>query len=101
MLDRVKEHIKHKGFQVAPAELEELLLTHLEIVDDAVRVVHDDGSVLPCAIHASCAALVDAGIPLKYLAVLLCCCLTESENITLDPSKLEEQIPITMLEEND
>ncbi|KAK4388829.1 Exosome complex exonuclease RRP46, partial [Sesamum angolense] len=33
-----------------------------------VQVVHDDGSLLPCAIHAACAALVDAGIPLKYLA---------------------------------
>ncbi|KAL1552428.1 exosome non-catalytic core subunit rrp46 [Salvia divinorum] len=56
-----------------------------------VQVVHDDGSLLPCAIHATCAALVDAGIPLKSLAVSLCCCLTESGQILLDPSKLEEQ----------
>ncbi|XP_011081797.1 exosome complex exonuclease RRP46 homolog [Sesamum indicum] len=56
-----------------------------------VQVVHDDGSLLPCAIHAACAALVDAGIPLKYLAVAICCCLTESGQIILDPSKLEEQ----------
>ncbi|EYU20440.1 hypothetical protein ABFS82_01G020800 [Erythranthe guttata] len=56
-----------------------------------VQVVHDDGSLLPCAIHAACAALLDAGIPLKYLAVAICCCLTESGNILLDPSKLEEQ----------
>ncbi|KAL1532514.1 exosome non-catalytic core subunit rrp46 [Salvia divinorum] len=56
-----------------------------------VQVVHDDGSLLPCAIHATCAALVDAGIPLKSLAVSLCCCLNESGQILLDPSKLEEQ----------
>ncbi|KAK4419959.1 Exosome complex exonuclease RRP46 [Sesamum alatum] len=56
-----------------------------------VQVVHDDGSLLQCAIHAACAALVDAGIPLKYLAVAICCCLTESGQIILDPSKLEEQ----------
>ncbi|KAI3468212.1 hypothetical protein Pfo_024875 [Paulownia fortunei] len=56
-----------------------------------VQVVHDDGSLLPCAIHAACAALVDAGIPLKYLAVAICCCLTESGQIILDPNKLEEQ----------
>ncbi|XP_057772622.1 probable CoA ligase CCL7 [Salvia miltiorrhiza] len=36
IVDRVKELIKYKGFQVAPAELEELLLTHPEIVDAAV-----------------------------------------------------------------
>nr|QLM00649.1 4-coumarate-CoA ligase-like 1 [Ziziphora clinopodioides subsp. bungeana] len=36
VVDRIKEIIKYKGFQVAPAELEELLLTHPEIVDAAV-----------------------------------------------------------------
>ncbi|PIN23014.1 Exosomal 3'-5' exoribonuclease complex, subunit Rrp46 [Handroanthus impetiginosus] len=56
-----------------------------------VQVVHDDGSLLPCAIHAACAALVDAGIPLKYLAVAISCCLTDSGQILLDPDKLEEQ----------
>ncbi|KAG6425265.1 hypothetical protein SASPL_115692 [Salvia splendens] len=36
IVDRVKELIKYKGFQVAPSELEDLLLTHPEIVDAAV-----------------------------------------------------------------
>lgn len=40
--DRVKELIKHKGFQVAPAEVEAELLTHPEIVDVAVIGVADD-----------------------------------------------------------
>ncbi|CAN6679814.1 unnamed protein product [Malus baccata var. baccata] len=56
-----------------------------------VQVVNDDGSLLPCAINAACAALVDAGTPLKHLAVAICCCLAESGYIILDPSKLEEQ----------
>ncbi|KAB1204364.1 hypothetical protein CJ030_MR8G014185 [Morella rubra] len=60
-----------------------------------VQVVSDDGSVsfmlLPCAINAACAALVDAGIPLKHLAVAICCCLAESGYVILDPTKLEEQ----------
>jgi exosome complex component RRP46 len=56
-----------------------------------VQVVNDDGALLPCAINAACAALVDAGIPLKHLAVAICCCLTESEYVMLDPTKLEEQ----------
>ena len=34
--DRLKELIKYKGYQVAPAELEALLLTHPDISDAAV-----------------------------------------------------------------
>jgi acyl-CoA synthetase (AMP-forming)/AMP-acid ligase II len=34
--DRVKELIKYKGFQVAPAELEAILLTHPAVADAAV-----------------------------------------------------------------
>ncbi|XP_010477286.1 PREDICTED: 4-coumarate--CoA ligase-like 5 isoform X1 [Camelina sativa] len=36
VVDRLKELIKYKGYQVAPAELEALLLTHPEIPDAAV-----------------------------------------------------------------
>ena len=36
VVDRVKELIKYKGYQVAPAELEALLLTHSAIADAAV-----------------------------------------------------------------
>ena len=36
IVDRLKELIKYKGFQVAPAELEALLLTHPAIADAAV-----------------------------------------------------------------
>ncbi|KAK9273365.1 hypothetical protein L1049_018174 [Liquidambar formosana] len=56
-----------------------------------VQVVNDDGALLPCAINAACAALVDAGIPLKHLAVAICCCLAETGYVILDPTKLEEQ----------
>jgi len=42
IVDRVKELIKFKGFQVAPAELEALLLTHPAIADAAVIGVPDD-----------------------------------------------------------
>ncbi|MFE9678421.1 4-coumarate--CoA ligase family protein [Streptomyces sp. NPDC006259] len=50
VVDRVKELIKYKGFQVAPAELEALLLTHPGIADAAVIGEHDDtGNEVPHA----------------------------------------------------
>ncbi|MFD9390383.1 4-coumarate--CoA ligase family protein [Streptomyces sp. NPDC060000] len=50
VVDRVKELIKYKGFQVAPAELEALLLTHPGIADAAVIGVYDDdGNEIPHA----------------------------------------------------
>ncbi len=42
IVDRAKELIKYKGFQVAPAELEALLLTHPSVADAAVIPVNDD-----------------------------------------------------------
>jgi len=36
IVDRLKEIIKYKGLQVAPAELEALLITHPSIADAAV-----------------------------------------------------------------
>ncbi|KAI5927794.1 hypothetical protein F4810DRAFT_649467 [Camillea tinctor] len=39
--DRLKELIKYKGFQVAPAELEGLLLGHPDIADACVISAHD------------------------------------------------------------
>ena len=42
IVDRIKELIKVKGFQVPPAELEALLITHPAILDVAVIGVPDD-----------------------------------------------------------
>ncbi|KAJ1278151.1 hypothetical protein BS78_04G057400 [Paspalum vaginatum] len=42
IVDRLKEIIKYKGFQVPPAELEALLITHPEIKDSAVVSMKDD-----------------------------------------------------------
>ncbi len=42
IVDRVKELIKYKGFQVAPAELEAILLTHPAVSDAAVIPCADD-----------------------------------------------------------
>ncbi|KAK8648889.1 hypothetical protein V6N13_129631 [Hibiscus sabdariffa] len=42
VVDRLKELIKYKGFQVPPAELEALLLSHPQISDAAVIPIPDD-----------------------------------------------------------
>ena len=44
VVDRVKELIKYKGYQVAPAELEAVLLGHPEIADAAVIGVPEQGT---------------------------------------------------------
>ncbi|HEX2171863.1 MAG TPA: 4-coumarate--CoA ligase family protein [Dehalococcoidia bacterium] len=44
VVDRVKELIKYKGYQVAPAELEAILLTHPRIADAAVIPSPDEES---------------------------------------------------------
>ncbi|MCS5713428.1 AMP-binding protein [Herbiconiux sp. CPCC 205716] len=42
IVDRLKELIKYKGYQVAPAVLEAVLLSHPDVVDAAVVGVPDD-----------------------------------------------------------
>lgn len=50
IVDRLKELIKYKGFQVPPAELEALLLTHPAVADAAViGIPDDDAGEIPAA----------------------------------------------------
>jgi acyl-CoA synthetase (AMP-forming)/AMP-acid ligase II len=50
VVDRLKELIKYKGYQVAPAELEALLLTHPAVRDAAVvGIPHAEGGEAPKA----------------------------------------------------
>jgi acyl-coenzyme A synthetase/AMP-(fatty) acid ligase len=50
IVDRVKELIKYKGYQVPPAELEALLLGHPAVADAAViPAVDDAGEEVPKA----------------------------------------------------
>ncbi|KAH8722725.1 hypothetical protein GQ44DRAFT_751280 [Phaeosphaeriaceae sp. PMI808] len=49
IVDRIKELIKVKGLQVAPAELEAILLEHPDVQDVAVIGVTIDGNELPRA----------------------------------------------------
>ncbi len=50
IVDRVKELIKYKGFQVPPAELEAQLVAHPDVVDAAViGVLDEEGQEIPKA----------------------------------------------------
>ena len=50
IVDRVKELIKYKGYQVPPAELEAVLLTHPAVADAAViGAFQPDGEEYPLA----------------------------------------------------
>lgn len=60
IVDRLKELIKYHGYQIAPAELEALLLSHPRIQDAAVIGVRgDDGEEIP---KAFVVAAPDAGL---------------------------------------
>ncbi|MEB8339791.1 4-coumarate--CoA ligase family protein [Streptomyces endophyticus] len=69
VVDRVKELIKYKGFQVAPADLEAVLLTHEGIADAAViGVPDDDGNEVPKAFVVRADPALGAADVLTYVA---------------------------------
>lgn len=54
VVDRLKELIKYKGYQVPPAELEAVLLTHPDVIDCAVvGAIDDSGEEVPKAFVVS------------------------------------------------
>lgn len=70
IMDRLKELIKYKGLQVAPAELEALLLTHLEIIDSAVVPCPDDdaGEVPVAFVVRSAGSSLNENDVIKFVA---------------------------------
>ena len=54
-------------------------------------MVAEDGGVLACALNAACAALVDAGVPLRTLcAAVAAAQAPEGGGLLLDPTAAEE-----------
>ena len=70
IVDRVKELIKVSGFQVAPAEIEALLVTHPGVADAAVIGVADErcGEVPKAFVVAAAGAEFDLGQLQAHLA---------------------------------
>ena len=69
IVDRIKELIKCKGLQVAPAELEAILITHPQVADCAVIGVPDEGAgEVPKAFVVRVGDDFDAGAVLAFVA---------------------------------
>jgi acyl-CoA synthetase (AMP-forming)/AMP-acid ligase II len=69
IVDRLKELIKYKGFQVAPAELEAVLLSHPAVADCAVIGVPDDeAGEVPKAFVVRASEDLDAGTVIDFVA---------------------------------
>ena len=69
IVDRLKELIKYKGFQVAPAELEALIITHPEVADVAVIGVPDEeAGELPKAFVVAAGDELDADQMMDWVA---------------------------------
>ncbi len=70
LVDRLKELIKVKGFQVAPAELEAVLLEHPEIADAAVIASPDEeaGEVPKAFVVPADGATLDVEAVKAYVA---------------------------------
>jgi acyl-CoA synthetase (AMP-forming)/AMP-acid ligase II len=69
IVDRLKELIKYKGFQVAPAELEALLITHPAIADVAVIGSPDEeAGELPKAFVVAAGDELDADELMAWVA---------------------------------
>jgi acyl-CoA synthetase (AMP-forming)/AMP-acid ligase II len=68
VVDRVKELIKYKGLQVAPAELEAVLLSHPAIADAAVvRAADEEAGEIPKAFVVTRSPLTEAEV-MAYVA---------------------------------
>jgi len=69
IVDRLKELIKYKGFQVAPAELEALIITHPQVADVAVIGVRDEEcGELPKAFVVAAGDELDADELMEWVA---------------------------------
>jgi acyl-CoA synthetase (AMP-forming)/AMP-acid ligase II len=69
IVDRVKELIKYKGFQVAPAELEAILISHQDVADCAVVGIPDEqAGELPKAFVVAATEAFDGQAVMQFVA---------------------------------
>ncbi|KAF6254104.1 ribosomal protein S5 domain 2-type protein [Scenedesmus sp. NREL 46B-D3] len=74
--------------------LEQVLLTAHHprtLILVVVQVLQADGSLLAVAINAVCAALADAGLPMRSMFAGVCCAFGADGTLVIDPDAAEEQ----------
>ncbi|XP_014217264.1 exosome complex component RRP46 [Copidosoma floridanum] len=55
-----------------------------------IQELQDSGGLLACAINASCLALINSSVPMKYTFAAVCCMIDkESGSIIIDPSSTQ------------
>ncbi|CAO3627162.1 unnamed protein product [Cunninghamella blakesleeana] len=79
--------------KILKSTFEPIILTGLmprTLVEIVVQVEKDDGSVLPAAVNGVNLALIDAGLPMKYMASSINCMIDKTnDEIILDPTLKE------------
>jgi hypothetical protein len=63
------------------------------VIDVTVQPMCEDGAQLAASFNAAVAALIDAGVALRFVAVGLCFAITSQESMLLDPTREEVVAP--------
>jgi 4-coumarate--CoA ligase len=82
VVDRKKEIIKVNGFQVAPAELEAVLLQHKDISDAAVVGLIVDGNEYPRAYVVTCLDLAPDGLTERDVQIYVAGSVAKHKHLT-------------------
>lgn len=85
--DRAREHLI-RGAVEGAVQLELHPRTCIQVV---VQVLQDDGGLLACVLNATCAALVDAGVPMTTMFGAVSCALSPTGAVVVDPDAAEEK----------
>ncbi|KAK3090356.1 hypothetical protein FSP39_011141 [Pinctada imbricata] len=56
-----------------------------------IQEIQNSGSFLACCINASCLALLDASVSMKFLVAAVSCIIDNDGNIVLDPNRKQEK----------
>eukprot|EP00802_Teleaulax_amphioxeia_P022245 Tamp_22671.p1 GENE.Tamp_22671~~Tamp_22671.p1 ORF type:complete len:240 (+),score=30.47 Tamp_22671:64-720(+) len=66
------------------------------VIEVTLQPMCDDGSQLAASFNAAVAALIDAGVALRFVAVGVCCALVRDGTLLLDPTKEEEEAALAV-----
>lgn len=79
---------------------ETVLLTALHprsSITIVIQEMQNSGSFLSCCVNASCLALLDASVSMKYLVAAVTCAINEDSKLLIDPSDKEEKQSLASL----